>query len=155
MQAFVVRKATAADITLLVVLMREFYAEAGFVLDDEEATESFSQLLSHASMGSAWIALVGPRPVGHAVLTMRFTMEHGGLSGYVDDLFVAKEYRRQGAATLLLLELEKECRDRNCKALIVEVGRDNPAGLRAYEKLGMSAVTDGRVIYRKELPAGD
>ena len=85
------------------------------------------------------------------MLTVRYTMEHGGLSGYVDDLFVRKEFRRHGAAYSLLLETEVECRKRNCKALIVEVGKDNTAGLKTYEKLGMQWINDGRILYKKAL----
>jgi hypothetical protein len=31
------------------------------------------------------------------------------------------------------------------------VGKDNGAGLRVYEKLGMHHVNDGRIIYKKVL----
>ena len=150
-RTLLVRKATAADIQPLVGLMKSFYAEAGYGLDESEASASFSSLLSHAALGGAWIALLGQRPVGHAVLTTRYTMEHGGLSGYVDDLFVENEHRQKGIASRLLQELETECLARGCKALIVEVGRNNPAGLAAYKKLGMKHVDDGRVLYRKLL----
>ena len=62
-----------------------------------------------------------------------------------------KEFRRHGAAHVMLMELEKERRKRNCRALIVEVGRDNTAGLNTYKKLGMRLIDDGRILYRKRL----
>ena len=147
----VVRKADLSDIQLLVALMKDFYAEANFVLDEGEAAASFYNLLSRPPLGSVWIAFSGQRAIGHAVLTVRYTMEHCGLSGYVDDLFVQVECRRQGAASQLLLELEKECIARDCKAVTVEVGRNNLAGLKTYEKLGMQRVIDGRIIYKRLL----
>jgi len=147
-----VRKATAEDIPALIGLMREFYAEANFKLDDQWATEAFMSLLSNDSYGCAWIVSTADIAMGHAVLTVRFTMEHGGMSGYVDDLFVRKEFRKHGAGFSLLQELERECSIRNCKSLIVEVGKDNDAGLRTYQKLGMHQIDDGRILYRKPLP---
>jgi len=42
----VVRKADLSDIQLLVALMKDFYAEANFVLDEGEAAASFYNLLS-------------------------------------------------------------------------------------------------------------
>jgi GNAT superfamily N-acetyltransferase len=59
---------------------------------------------------------------GHAVLTLRYTMEHGVLSGYIDDLFVKPQFRRQRIARALLSELFDECRRRTCKSIYVEVG---------------------------------
>ena len=77
--------------------MKDFYAEAGYDLDEREAAASFSDLLSQAALGSAWIAFAGAKAIGHAVLTVRYTMEHGGLSGYIDDLFVVPGYRRHAS----------------------------------------------------------
>ena len=57
-------------------------------------------------------------------------------------------------ADSVLRELEKECAARGCRALIVEVGRDNRAALRTYARLGMEHVDDGRILYRMLLPAG-
>ncbi len=151
---FRVRKARLVDIPSLVRLMKDFYAEAHFELDEEEAAGSFSRLLSQPALGAVWIASGSEGDVGHVVLTVRHTMEHGGASGHIDDLFVESSHRRQGVASLLLRELERECLARGCKALLVEVGRDNPAGLRTYEKLQMKLVDDGRIIYRKALPGG-
>jgi len=147
-----VREAASNDIGALVSLMKEFYAEANFELDEQKASQSFMSLFRDPNYGSAWIVSIGEKPIGHAVLTIRFTMEHGGVSGYVDDLFVVKEFRRHGAAHAMLMELEKECGKRNCRALIVEVGQDNTAALKTYEKLGMRLINDGRVLYRKPLP---
>ena len=147
-----VRKATSEDTETLVRLMEEFYAEADYRLDRRSAglrTEGFFWKTTTAARG---FFDGGREPIGHAVLTVRYTMEHGGLSGYVDDLFVRKEFRRHGAAYSLLLETEVECRKRNCKALIVEVGKDNTAGLKTYEKLGMQWINDGRILYKKALP---
>ncbi len=36
-----------------------------------------------------------------------------------------------------------------------EVGRENRAALRTYTRLGMEHVDDGRILYRKLLPAGE
>ena len=146
-----VRRATSDDTQTLVNLMEEFYAEANFKLDRQWAADAFLSLVHEDDYGCVWIVSMEKEPIGHAVLTVRFTMEHGGLSGYVDDLFVRKEFRRHGAAYFMLLELESECRKRNCKALLVEVGNNNTAGLKTYEKLGLKLIADGRVLYKKPL----
>ena len=44
----------------------------------------------------------------HAVLCLRYTMEHGAPSGYVDDLYVTPAFRRQQVASRLLQALVDE-----------------------------------------------
>lgn len=141
-----VRRATLDDVPALVVLMREFYAESSYPLDNEWASGAFRKLLSNPSLGCAWLAGAGRNSIGHAVLTARYTMEHGASSGYVDDLYVEPGYRRQGIGFALLERLFHECRVRELASVYVEVGQSNRPALALYAKFGLAPVTDGRVL---------
>lgn len=138
--------ATADDVGSLVRLMEEFYAESGFPLEAPWAASSFATLLSMPEWGRIWLASFRGEPAGHIVLTVRYTMEHGSLSGYVDDLFVRRSLRRRGIAGALLDELFKDCRARGCKSVQVEVGSANTAALGAYGKYGLTPHDDGRLL---------
>ena len=140
-----VRRATAADVGVLVELMREFYAEADFPLDSTWAGDAFADLVADPSLGAVWIISVNDAPVGHVVLTVRYAMEFGGLIGYIDDLFVRKVHRRQGAATAGLDALVAECKRRGCKSIHVEVGPGNIAAIGLYGRFGLAPGTDERV----------
>ena len=141
-----VRRAESADVAALVLLMHDFYAEADHSLDHQWAAASFLQLLSRPDLGCVWLAHSGPLPVGHAVLTVRYTMEHGGLSGYVDDLYVKPEFRRMGAGDAMLNELFAECQARACRFVHVEVGAGNLPALGLYAKFGLVPAQDGRIL---------
>ena len=140
------KPATADDIESLLSLMHDFYAESGFVLKPASTATALRALLSNPSLGCIWLAYSNSGPVGHAALTLRFTMEHEGLSGYIDDLYVRPEYRRSGVGRRLLNELVAECRRRGCKSLQVEVGQSNVAALSLYQSFGLHAATDGRIL---------
>jgi GNAT superfamily N-acetyltransferase len=141
-----VQRAAPEHVDSLVSLMRHFYAEAGYPLDRSWAKASFLALLSEPSLGCAWLAHWRNKAVGHAVLTVRYTMEHGALSGYVDDLFVEPEHRRQGVARALLAALFEECRARGCKSVQVEVGQSNVAARDLYAAFGLVPCQDGRML---------
>jgi diamine N-acetyltransferase len=126
--------------------MQEFYAESGYDLDLQWAESSFRFLSSNPMLGRVWLAHSNGMPIGHAVLTVRYTMEHGGLGGYVDDLFVQPAFRRRGVAQALLGELFDECRERECKSIQVEVGVANVAARGLYTKFGLAAHIDGRLL---------
>src|SRR5215831_5879866 len=97
-----IARAGVGDVDALLALMHDFYAESGFALDRAVHEAAFIQLLSNPALGAVWIARHDGVPAGHVVLTVRFTMEHAGLSGYVDDLYVRPEFRRRGIGRQLL-----------------------------------------------------
>jgi len=140
------KRATTDDIESLLSLMHDFYAESGFALNRASTAPALRALLSNPSLGCICLAHSNNSPVGHVVLTVRFTMEHEGLSGYIDDLYVRPQFRRRGIGHRLLNDLVAECRRRGCKSLQVEVGKSNVAALSLYERFGLHAATDDRVL---------
>lgn len=139
-----VRTATPADIATLVALMDEFYAEAGFTLDLAGAARTFERLLSDPSLGVVWLMSFDSEPAGYLVLTTRFSMEFGGLDGFIDDLFVRPSYRRRGLSALGLSALLAEARRRSLLALHVEVGVENGPAQALYRGIGMTPGEDRR-----------
>jgi ribosomal protein S18 acetylase RimI-like enzyme len=141
-----IARAGLDDIDLLLALMHDFYAESGFALDRPPHDRAFRQLLANPALGAVWIARHKGAPAGHVVLAVRFTMEHAGLSGYVDDLYVRPQFRRLGIGRRLLDAVTSECRSRGCRSLQVEVASDNLPALALYAACGVHPLTDGRVL---------
>ena len=145
------RDATAADIPILVELMREFYAEADYALDEGWAEASFSALLEDDALGRVWVVYCDSQPAGYVVLTVRFAMEYGGLDGYIDDLFIRPDYRGRGLGRAALDALVAECGRRGVLALHVEVGRDNEVAQTLYRSYGLKPYDDGRQVLTARL----
>jgi GNAT superfamily N-acetyltransferase len=147
------RQAERADIPRLVELMREFYAESSYPLDDAWATAAFEHLLGEPALGAVWLVEDGETPIGHVVLTVHFSMEFGGLCGTIDDLFVKPAHRRRGAGSAAIEAVIAECWRRGCRALSVEVGTHNRAAKSLYENVGLVSVNDGRETLRLVIPS--
>ena len=130
-----VRLAGTADVPTLVALMRSFYNEAGFALPIDPATRAFEALLSDQRLGSVWL-VEDAEAVGHLVLTVCFSMEYGGLRGFIDDLYVRPAARGRGAGARLLAEARADAVRRGVRALHVEVGPDNDVARRLYARAG-------------------
>lgn len=133
-----VRPAAPGDIPAIVALMQDFYAEAGFPLPAEAAARALHALLDEPRLGGVLLALLDGEPAGHAVLTLCFSMEYGGLRGFVDDLYVRPAARGRGAAAALLGALRDAARERGVRALHVEVGPDNDVARRVYARAGFA-----------------
>lgn len=131
-----IRPARAEDVPALVSLMRAFYAEAGFPLSVESAARAFGPLIADARLGGVWLAEDAGQAVGHVVLTVSYSMEYGGLRGFVDDLYVRPTARGHGVAAQLLVTARAEAVARGVRALHVEVGPDNEVARRLYARAG-------------------
>lgn len=123
-----IRPATDADIHALVALMTDFYGEAGFTLSPAPPTRAFEALLASPSLGAVWIAEEDGLAIGHVVLTLAFSMEFGGLRGFIDDLYVRPAARGRGTGAALLAAARDGAHARAARALCVETGlADHPA----------------------------
>ncbi|HEX5641879.1 MAG TPA: GNAT family N-acetyltransferase [Thermoleophilia bacterium] len=127
------RRAGRADVPELVALMRAFYAEAGFTLDEERATAGFASLLADARLGRVW--LIEPA-AGYIVVTFVHAMEFGGMTAVVDDFYVRPEARGEGLGTAALAAARRACEDLGMRAMRVEVGVDNTAAQAVYRSAG-------------------
>jgi ribosomal protein S18 acetylase RimI-like enzyme len=149
-----IRKATLYDVPVLVDLMQEFYAAADYPLDKDWAAASFSALLQDDSRGVVWIVLHDSEPAGYVVLTIRFSMEYGGLDAFIDDLFIRPSYRHRGLGRAALSALFAECERRKVIAVHVEVGHDNVAAEALYRSYGLEPYNDGRQMLTVRLSNG-
>ncbi len=141
-----IRSATSTDIPALVDLMADFYSEATYVLDREWAARSFVALLADPKRNAAWIAWIDGKPVGHAVLCARHSMEFGGLDGSIDDLYVHPVGRRRGIGRALLERLVAHARAHGVLALHVEAAPDNAAAQALYATLGLCPIPDRQLL---------
>ena len=144
-----VRPATSNDIPALVELMAEFYGESDYPLPIDAATRTFSALLRDPKLARAWIMEADGAPAGYVVLTVAFSMEYGGLRGFVDDLFVRSAARGRGLAAQALSELRRTAEEMGVRALLVETGPDNAIAKRVYARAGFR--DSGRALLTCEL----
>lgn len=143
------RPAALPDVTSLVALMRAFYAESGYPLPEAQAARTFEHLITAPHLGAVWLLEADGQPAGFVVLTVSFSMEYGGLRGFVDDLFVAPAFRRRGLATLGVDAVKRACAARGVRALLVETSAANEAALAVYRRAGFS--DSGRLLMTQSL----
>ena len=144
-----VRTARIKDVPALVALMTEFYQEAGYTLSHNAATRAFTTFLGEPSRGRIWLVEVGTESVGYIVLTLSFSMEYGGLRGFVDDFFVRPAMRGRGFGSVALQTVTQTCRDLGVRALLVETGPETHPARGVYARAGFEE--SGRVLLSQTL----
>lgn len=74
---------------------------------------------------------------GTAVLKEQSGMIDGLQTAYIDEIFVRKEYRRQGVAAKIFAEIERKAKERGAERIDLMVWEFNEAALELYRSLGM------------------
>ncbi len=130
------RPAAPGDLALLVSLMREFYDESGYPLDEGRARDALGRLTADPALGRLWLVLHGGEPVGYVALTLGFSLEYYGRDAFVDDLYIRPAFRGAGLGTRVLEAVEAACPALGIRAVHLEVERANGRAQGLYRKRG-------------------
>lgn len=122
------------DLERLMPLTAAFSAEMGIEIDEDHRRAAVAPLLEGSPHGAVY--LIGPQkaPVGYIILSFGWSLEFGGMDGFVDELYIRPAVRGRGMATDVLYSLPRALRDAGLKALHLEVRREDKAAQRLYRK---------------------
>ncbi|WP_299206944.1 GNAT family N-acetyltransferase [uncultured Tateyamaria sp.] len=128
--------ATPEHFARLDALVAAFHAEEGITLSDDARAAGLQPLLDGIPHGAAY--LIGPprAPIGYVVVTFGWSIEFGGMDGFVDEIFIRPGVRGRGIATEVLLALPRALGGAGVKALHLEVASDNITAQRLYARAG-------------------
>lgn len=117
-------------------LVAAFHTEAGITLAAEKRRTGLQPLLDGVPHGAAY--LIGPprAPIGYLVVTFGWSLEFGGLDGFIDEIYVRPGVRGRGIASETLQALPRALAGAGLKALHLEVERGAPDTQRLYQKAG-------------------
>jgi ribosomal protein S18 acetylase RimI-like enzyme len=73
-------------------------------------------------------------------------LEHGGWSGWLEELYVLPEWRGQGAGTALLAAVIVAATERGWKALDLEVDSNHERVLSLYARYEFQAMSRSRFV---------
>jgi GNAT superfamily N-acetyltransferase len=134
-----IRSATATDLGPATSLLCAQFAEHRIALEHEELREAVRLLIDEPSRGAVLLA-EDPGPVGLAVLAYTWTLEHGGLVAWLDELFVVPTHRGRGIGRALLGQAEREASRRGCRAMELEVDVDHARAESLYRREGFAVL---------------
>ena len=128
--------ATPQDLPRLLPLVIAFHAEFGIEMTEEHRHEALVPLLEGSPYGAVW--MMGPTlaPIGYIILTFGWSVEFGGMDGFVDEIYVRPAVRGRGIATEVLEQLPKTLAGSGLRALHLEVDRTDDKTVSLYRRQG-------------------
>jgi len=83
-----------------------------------------------------------------AYLNFQWSLEHGGLSAWLEELFVVPEHRGSGLGRQLLQAACAHAGERGCAAVDLEVEEAHPRAARLYQRAGFAPHRRARWVKR-------
>jgi ribosomal protein S18 acetylase RimI-like enzyme/catechol 2,3-dioxygenase-like lactoylglutathione lyase family enzyme len=125
-----------ADLARTVELLHQQLAGHDVQLTRESIAASVRELLARPSTGRILIARSEEGIVGAALLSFVWTLEHGGATTWLDELYVDPSHRRGGIGSELVRAVVRLAEAEGCRALDLEVAEGHEEAARLYERLG-------------------
>jgi GNAT superfamily N-acetyltransferase len=143
-----VAQAGPGDRDALLALLAQQFAEIEIPLPAEALAAGVDGALADARRGSFLIGRLDVATVAVAYLNFQWSLEHGGLSAWLEELFVRPECRGAGLGRLLLEAACVHAAERGCAAVDLEVEEAHPRAARLYERAGFTPHTRARWVRR-------
>lgn len=133
-----IRRAGREDGPALRELLGAQLAEHDIALGDEALARAIDGVFEEPSRGVFLVATVDGELVGVACLSFIWTLEHGGRSAWLDELYVLPAWRGQGVGTRLVRATLREAQVEGCAAVDLEVEASHGAVERLYAREGFA-----------------
>lgn len=129
-------------VRLLVAQLREH----GIDTPEDAVRRVVEGALADPRWGRLLIARSEGVAIGVAYLSFVWSLEHGGLAAWLEELYVVPERREGGAGTALLHAVKGLCRSHGCAAIDLEVEESHARACALYEREGFERRSRSRWV---------
>jgi ribosomal protein S18 acetylase RimI-like enzyme len=134
-KSFMARRALPADAPLLLQMCRDFHIEDGSPLD-AAGEASIAHVCAGEPLAPAYMLELNGEPAGFFVLTLGYSVENGGMDGFIDDIYLLPHLRGQGLGRKAVQLAIEAAREVGIRALLLEVEAQNDRAYSLYLKMG-------------------
>jgi GNAT superfamily N-acetyltransferase len=141
--------ARVEDVSRVVALLAVQMAEHAVDIARERIEHAVRGMLADGRRGVILVAREGEADVvGLAWVSFTWSLEHGGLTSWLEELYVVPERRERGLGRELLLAAQEAARAAGCAATDLEVDVDHRRAENLYEREGYRRLPRGRWVRR-------
>jgi GNAT superfamily N-acetyltransferase len=127
---------------LLLAQLKEHRIETPY----DEIRFAVDGMLADDNRGFILVALNGERPVGVAYVSFTWTLEHGGRSAWLEELYVSPDVRNRGIGKAMLDAVLRKATEAGCAAVDLEVDAQHVRAEHLYARQGFTPHTRRRWV---------
>lgn len=124
------------DIDRLARMVADYHAFENIDQSDDEIRAALAPLLEDSPHGAAYLAGPPNSPIGYIILSFGYSVELGGIDGFVDELYIRPAVRGRGIGGEILQQILPAMAAHGVKALHLEVAHDNTRAQSLYQRHG-------------------
>ncbi len=142
--------AGAADRAAVLALLAAQMAEHDIAIEGDRLAAAVDGVLADPARGAFLLARDGQggAVVGVAYVAFTWSMEHGGHTAWLEELYVLPSHRDRGRGTALLHDVIAFARASKCAAVDLEVEASHTRAARLYAREGFTAHSRARWVLR-------
>lgn len=137
------------DFDRLAPLVTAFHQEEGIAMDADARRNAVMPILEGSPHGAIYLIGPGRAPIGYIFVCFGWSIEFGGMDGFIDEFFIRPGVRGRGIGSEVLRQLPKALGAAGMKALHLEVAHDNDRAQNLYTRLRFEARKDYMLMSRK------
>ena len=118
-------------------MAKDFYSSDAVhhPIPEKHFEDTFAELMRSDAYVEVYVMEYDDAVAGYALVAKIFAQEAGGMSLWLDELYIKPEYRGRGLGHEFFAYLDRRCRG-SIKRLRLEVERDNRRAAALYRELG-------------------
>lgn len=125
-----------SDLDKILPLIQDFYQHFGYKYSKADKERTLHELFEHPNKGCLWLIAKEQKIVGYVFLSLYFSLEFGGQTAFIDELFILPGDRGQGLGSKVIGLVEQKCRQLNLRAIHLESEITNERATALYLKSG-------------------
>lgn len=138
--------ATRADEAALCDLLARQLAEHDLPAEPARVGRAVAGILADERTGFLLAARAGGVVIGVSYVAMIWSLEHGGPSSWLEELYVLPGWRGGGVGAALLQASLALAAERGCLMMDLEVTADHARAANLYRRQGFAALERGRWV---------
>lgn len=147
MSEFEIQPLAAGHIASVAVLFEMQLAEHE-VQRSQELVSGLTTLLKEPAQGFVLLAVADDQPIGVAYAARILSLEHGGWSGWLDELYTLPAWRNRGVGSDLLAAVIAGATERGWASLDLEVDTEHRRVIPLYQRNLFQPVSRTRFVRR-------
>lgn len=146
MSARSVQLAQPGDLEAVLDLLKRQFQEHAIRVAEPQLRKAVASLLGTPALGFLLVARQQGAIIATACVSFCWTLEHGGKSAWLDELYVTPAYRGRGIGQALLGATLVRAREEGCAAVDLEVDSDHRRAENLYRRAGFEPLPRARWV---------
>jgi ribosomal protein S18 acetylase RimI-like enzyme len=148
-QRFQIRLLKIEEVDAAVDLLVRQLGEHRVKTDLSNVRSVIERIVKDDRLGFVLVALErNQRPVGVALGCAFLGIEHGGISGWIEELYVLPEFRQRGIGSHLIAEFIRVASALGWRAIDLEIDSSHRRAVSLYERHGFTQLDRSRLSRR-------